>query len=60
MTTKRFIDYRCRQKGWWRNMDNIIINYKHCSEENDMYLIHMNHKCRLDRVGFCPSIWRER
>ena len=57
MTDKRLIEYRCKQKDWWRNMDNIVINYRHCSEENSMYLVHMNDKCRIDRVGVGSKIW---
>ncbi len=48
----RFINYCCRQKSWWCNMDNIIINYRHRGEENDMYLVHMvTPKQRVDRMG---------
>ena len=59
MTEKRrFINYIIKQKSWYQNLLNIVINYKHRSEENDMYLIHMNDKCRIDRMGYYPSIWR--
>jgi len=46
----RYVDYYCRQKDWWRNMDNIVINYHHMGEENSMYLVHMlTPKQRIDR-----------
>ena len=58
MTEKRFADYYCRQKDWWRNMDNIVINYRHCSEENSMYLVHMSlPKERIDRMNY---FWMEK
>ena len=53
--TKRLINYIFRQKSWYRNLLRI---YWHCSEANDMYTIHMNHKCRLDRIGVEPKVWR--
>lgn len=56
--TEGLIDYKCKQKDWWRNMDNIVINYRHCGEENSMYLIHMSlPKIQIDRI--CPDskIW---
>lgn len=61
MTAKRFIDYYCRQKDWWRNMDNIVINYRHCSEKNSMQFVHMTlPKMRIDRIcgkiGFMERI----
>ena len=55
---KRFINYSVKQKDWWRNMDNIIINYRHRGEENDMYLIHMNKRCRIDRLGGISKVMR--
>lgn len=60
MTRKSFINYIVKQKSWYHNLLGIVINYKHCSEENDMYLIHMNGRCRLDRVGCYSRIWRWR
>ncbi len=48
------------QKDWFRNMNNIVTNYKHKGEANDMYLIHMVDKCRIDRQGVCPGVWRWR
>ena len=51
MTAKRFADYYCRQKDWWRNMDNIVINYRHMSEAI-LDMIHMSTpKQRIDRMG---------
>ena len=51
MTAKRFIDYYCRQKDWWRNMDNKCINYLHMSEAT-LNLVHMSTpKQRIDRMG---------
>ena len=58
MIEKRFINYIVKQKCWYQNLLDIVINYKHRSEENDMYLIHMNDKCSIDRMGYYPSIWR--
>ena len=53
MTANRFADYYCRQKDWWRNMDNIVINYRHCSEENSMQFAHMTlPKQRIDRMNW--------
>ena len=54
---KRFIEYYCGQKDWWRNLDNLCINYRHCGEENSMYLIHMSGKCRIDRLGGISKVW---
>lgn len=48
---KDYVNYYCRQKTWWRNMDNIVIHYRHKGEENNIYLIHMiTPKERVDRV----------
>ena len=46
-------------KFWWRNMNNIIINYRHKGEETHIRFIHMNKKCRIDKVGIHPysGIW---
>lgn len=44
-------------KSWWWNMNNIIVNYLHKSEEYDMYTIHMNDRCSLDRTCPCPKVW---
>ena len=46
------------QKSWWRNMDNVVINYKHCGEDFNMKFGHMFHKCRLDRIGGYYRCWR--
>ena len=54
---KRFINYYCRQKDWWRNMDNVVINYRHCGEKNSMYLCHMVERCRIDRLGGISKVW---
>ena len=33
-------------------MNNVIINYRHRGEENDMYLVHMSlPKQRIDRMA---------
>ena len=50
MTTKRFADYYCRQQDWWRNMDNIVINYRHMGECS-LRWVHMVGKCRIDKLG---------
>ena len=47
------------QKDWLWNMNNIIINYRHKGQSNDMYLIHMFKKCRIDRLGGVSKIWRD-
>lgn len=54
----RFINYSVKQKDWWQNMDNVVINYRHCGEENHMYLIHMNKRCRIDRLGGISKVMR--
>ena len=46
--------YILHQKAWWRNMNNIIINYRHKGEETDIRFINMNKKCRIDRKGIHP------
>lgn len=46
------------QKTWYFNMNNIVVNYLHMGEDNDMYLIHMNKKCRIDRLGGVSRVWR--
>lgn len=43
-------------KRWWQNMDNRILNYLHIGEDNEMRFIHMNQKCRFDRVGVYPYL----
>ena len=58
MSEKRFLDYITRQKSWYHNLLRVVINYRHRSEANAMYTIHMNHRCRLDRMGDYPSVWR--
>ena len=47
------IRYSSKQKDWFRDMDNIVVNYRHRREANDMYLVHMScPKCQIDRLGF--------
>lgn len=46
--------YKCYQKAWWRDMDNIIISFRHKGAATHMRLIHMNNKCRLDRIACYP------
>lgn len=48
------------QKPWVWNMRKIIINYQHKGEANDLYLVHMNNKCRIDRLGGISKIWSYR
>ena len=37
-------------------MNNIVVNYRHRGEANDMYLVHMScPKCQIDPVGFYPK-----
>lgn len=45
-----------KNKSWWRNMDNKTLNYWHIGEEFHMRTIHMNHKCRVDRMGIYPYL----
>ena len=54
--TKLHISYK--YKTWFWNMNNIVVNYRHIGEDNHMYLIHMNEKCRIDRTGPYPKVWR--
>ena len=50
--------YAWNQKHWMWNMNNICINYRHMGEDNHMYLVHMNQKCRIDRLGGVSKVWR--
>lgn len=50
--------YSMKTKDWYWNMNNIIINFRRRGEANDMYLIHMNEKCRIDRTGPDSRVWR--
>ena len=53
------IRFSYKQKDWFRNLNNIVVNYRHRGEANDMYLVHMSGpKCQIDRVGFYPKNWR--
>ena len=55
------IRYSSKQKDWFRNMDNIVVNYRHMGRGKDMYLVHMScPKCQIDRLGFYPKNWRWR
>lgn len=48
--TERFNMYYCRQKDWWQNMNNTVINYRHMSEAI-LDMIHMSTpKQRIDRM----------
>ena len=47
-----------KQKSWMRNMTKIFMGYQHKSESVDMRFIHMNEKCRIDRIGVYPRVWR--
>lgn len=49
-----------KTKTWFRNMDNRILDYRHMSEDNLIRFAHMDHKCRIDRVGGYPRVWRWR
>lgn len=46
----------CKVKRWWLNIDNKTLNYLHIGEDNNMRWIHMDNKCRLDRVAPYPYI----
>ena len=48
-----------KQKPWYCNMNDIVLNYLHCSEDNLVRWIHMNHRCRLDRLGGVCKCFRE-
>ena len=37
-------------------MSNMFIEYKHKGEETDIRFIHMNEKCRIDRMGIYPYL----
>lgn len=37
-------------------MNNIIVNYLHKGEETHNRFIHMNEKCRIDRMGIYPYL----
>ena len=50
--------YKVYCKSWYRNMDNQCINFLHIGESNHLRFIHMNQKCRLDRVGVYPRVLR--
>ena len=50
--------YAWNQKDWYRNIANIVINYRHKSEGNVMYTVHMDNKCRIDRMCCDSKIWR--
>ena len=54
---KRFINYLCKQKWWYSNLRDIVINYKHRGEENDIYLCHMELP-KIDHTGYYPRCWR--
>lgn len=54
------IRHSLNRKDWWWNMNNVIINYRHRGQENDLYLIHMNKKGRVDRLGCYSKIFRWR
>lgn len=58
MAGNQFINYYCRQKDWWRNMDNCCINFRHCSAGGHMYLVHMFQRCRIDRCGGISKVAR--
>ena len=40
-----------KQKKWYRNMREIIVNYFHLSEDNYDKFLHMLDKERIDRLG---------
>lgn len=46
-----------KQKDWYRNMDNICIDYRHMGECG-LYLVHMAGKCRIDRLGGISKVCR--
>lgn len=48
--------YSFKTKRWWRNLDNRILNYRHMGEDNLIRFAHMDHKCRIDRVGVYPRV----
>ena len=53
------LHFNTNTKYWWWNMNNIVINYLHCSEENHLYLVHMSSpKLRIDRCGGDSRVWR--
>lgn len=50
--------YTFKTKRWWRNMDNRTLDYLHIGEDNHMRFIHMYKKCRIDRVGQYPKVFK--
>ena len=53
------VRYFIVQKDWYRNMNNLVRNYWHRGEENDLYLCHMSlPKMDIDRLGYYPRCWR--
>ena len=48
--------YTLKTKRWWRNLDGRILNYLHIGEDFHMWTIHMNQKCRWDRVAPYPYL----
>ena len=59
MTIK--LRYAWNQKSWFTNLNNVIINYLHKSETQDIYLIHMSRpKCRINRTCCHSRVWRWR
>lgn len=56
----RLLKYMFNQKEWYSNMRGIIVNYEHMSEANSDKFLHMENKCRLDRVVCYNRVWRFR
>ena len=56
----RLLKYMWKQKEWYSNMRKIIINYRHMGEANSNKFLHMENKCRLDRVVCYNRVWRFR
>jgi len=58
MTIKRVKIRRSWGKSWFRDIGNRVMNYRHKGQDNDVYLIHMFHRCRIDRTCCYPRVWR--
>lgn len=45
-------------KYWWWNMNNIVVNYQHRGEENDLYLLNIFNEERIDRLGGISKVYQ--
>ena len=52
MASEQFIRYYYKQKDWWRNLDNIVINYRHMGECNLRFIHMTTPKQQIDRMNW--------